>query len=117
MAFGNKPANTSNQEYDLIVNMGLRCFEQKATDNAIRLRCSKSRKKGDNYTAPVYFDVVITKDAFEKGNVACFDPDADYVKTTINVDGKFVVDEYTNKEGTAVPTMTIFPTRVEKLQR
>lgn len=125
MAFGNKPANTSNQkqEYDKVVNLGLFCSRvfEKEDKTMITLSCSKARKKSDGtYTAGIYFDVVITQENFEKTGVEGFDPDAaeSYAGSLINVDGSMYPHEYTPTGSDApVGKMRIYPTRVEKVQR
>lgn len=99
----------SNQDFNVCTNWGLRCFDQKETEKSVVLKCSMNRKdkQTNEYTAPVYIDVVCQ---FDKCEIA---PD-DYAKSFINVDGQFSTGEYTNKNGDKVPTMTIFATKVTK---
>jgi single-stranded DNA-binding protein len=101
--------NANQNNYNVCTNWGLRCFEQKMIDKGVILKCSMSRKNKDTneYSAPVYIDVVCF---FDRCEIA----QDDYAKSGINVDGQFGVGDYTNKAGEKVATMSIYATKVTK---
>lgn len=109
MAWNNNNNNTRNNDYNLCVNWGLRCFEMKQTDKAVILKCSMSKKdkQTGEYSAPLYMDVYCAFDT-------CDIKEDDYTKSSINVDGQISISTYTTKGGEARPNITIFATRVTK---
>ena len=106
---GNGNNNGGTQDFNVCTNWGLRCYEQKVTDNAVILKCSMNRKKKDTgeYSAPVFIDVVCSFNTCEIAQ-------DDYAKSFINVDGRFSVDDFVNRNGDKIATMTIFAKRVVK---
>lgn len=102
----------ANQGFNLCVNWGLRCYEQKITEKSVILKCSMNRKdkQSGEYTVPVYIDVVCT---FDK----CDIEQDDYAKSFVDVDGQFSTGEYTNKSGEKVSSLTIFASKVTKKVR
>ena len=108
-------ANTnsnSNSNFNICENWGLRCFEQKATEKSVVLKCSMNKKDKETgeYTAPIYIDVVCPFST-------CDIKEDDYVKSFVNVWGQFSTGEYTNKNGDKVATLTIFAKKVTKSER
>lgn len=101
-------ANTMN--FNVCENWGLRCYEQKVLDDKglVILKCSMNRKDKETgeYTTPIYIDVICNLSS-------CDIKSDDYAKKFVNVWGQFSVSDYTNKNGTKVPTMSIFATKVE----
>ena len=99
----------ANQDYNICSNWGLRCYEQKVTEKSVILKCSMSHKnkKTNEYTSPIFIDVVCS---FDK----CEIEQDDYAKSGINVWGQFSTSDYTDKNGEKRPTMTIFATKVTK---
>lgn len=105
----NNNNNNNGQDFNVCVNWGLRCYDMKLTEKAVILKCTMNRKKKDTgeYSAPIYIDVVCS---FQ----TCQIVQDDYAKSFVNVDGRFSVDDYTNRNGEKVAQMTIFATKVVK---
>lgn len=115
-----------NNNFNLVNNWGLYCFEQKVNDaqTVVTLRCTMKRKRKDKdgkdvigqdgkpeYTEPMWIDVMCMLDRCEIAQ-------DDYSKNSINVDGQFAIDEwFSEKENKYRLSYKIWASKVTKVQR
>lgn len=95
-------------EYNHCIDWIAYCHEQKTTESALTLNCTmNSKKREGGYTKPIKIFIVCPVDSCN------IEKDA-YSESVIRFTGRFLPDDYIDKDGNAKSVMKIFAESVVK---